>query len=144
MISTQLESTHARELFPCLDDPSLKATFAMSIWRKAPYISLFNMPLEETRTEWVIWSFLAGRYFCVNTNTATYVLLDLFVIDCISVQIVYIYIIIFLPKSIGSEWIFLPKVLFPNDDRILTYDVPRFHDYSTNGFPWECTQSRTV
>ena len=44
LISTQFESTDARKSFPCLDEPSFKSTFQVSLWRKDPMVALTNTP----------------------------------------------------------------------------------------------------
>lgn len=50
IISTQFEATYARRAFPCLDDPDLKATFAIQI-QGVPegHTALSNMPLAPDR-----------------------------------------------------------------------------------------------
>ncbi|XP_062606085.1 endoplasmic reticulum aminopeptidase 2-like [Saccostrea cucullata] len=48
LASTQFELMHAREAFPCFDEPELKAKFSMSIVREKDYFSLFNMPLRSS------------------------------------------------------------------------------------------------
>ena len=45
LVATQLESIFAREMFPCYDEPDLKATFSVIVGRKEPMISLSNMNL---------------------------------------------------------------------------------------------------
>ncbi|XP_012944386.1 endoplasmic reticulum aminopeptidase 1 [Aplysia californica] len=45
MVSTHFEATFARSAFPCMDEPELKATFALSIVREQRHISLFNTQL---------------------------------------------------------------------------------------------------
>lgn len=52
IISTQFESNHAREAFPCIDEPAAKATFQLSLTNSANVEVLSNTPvLEQTETE---------------------------------------------------------------------------------------------
>ncbi len=44
LIATQFESHHAREAFPCIDEPEAKATFALTLNTPADGISLSNTP----------------------------------------------------------------------------------------------------
>lgn len=39
-----MEALHARELFPCFDEPSFKAVFSTKIGRKDDQIALTNGP----------------------------------------------------------------------------------------------------
>lgn len=48
MLSTQFEATDARRTFPCMDEPALKATFAVHITVDAALTVLGNMPEEST------------------------------------------------------------------------------------------------
>ena len=50
MISTQFASIFARRMFPCFDEPALKATFTVTVLRKEPMISLSNMNLVRNET----------------------------------------------------------------------------------------------
>ncbi|CDO93854.1 unnamed protein product [Kluyveromyces dobzhanskii CBS 2104] len=49
MFSTQFEATDARRAFPCLDEPSLKATFSVSIIAHEKFVVLSNMPLSSSK-----------------------------------------------------------------------------------------------
>ncbi|ESN97951.1 hypothetical protein HELRODRAFT_85035 [Helobdella robusta] len=42
LAATQMQATYARTVFPCFDEPQMKAEFKMSIIRPKHYISLFN------------------------------------------------------------------------------------------------------
>lgn len=44
--STQLESSYARELFPCIDEPSAKACFQLTIVHKSEDKAISNTPIE--------------------------------------------------------------------------------------------------
>lgn len=46
--STQLESTYAREVFPCIDEPSAKASFKLSIVHDSNTSVISNTPIETT------------------------------------------------------------------------------------------------
>jgi aminopeptidase N len=48
MASTHFEPTHAREAFPCFDEPDLKAQFEISISRRVNMTTLSNMPIRAT------------------------------------------------------------------------------------------------
>jgi aminopeptidase N len=47
IISTQFESHHAREAFPCIDEPEAKATFDLSLECDSGNAVLGNMPVKE-------------------------------------------------------------------------------------------------
>ena len=49
IIATQLESVFARSVFPCFDDPLLKATFDVSITAPKSMTALSNMPSKKSR-----------------------------------------------------------------------------------------------
>ncbi|XP_045478249.1 glutamyl aminopeptidase isoform X5 [Harmonia axyridis] len=47
--TSKFEPTYAREAFPCFDEPGLKATFKVHIWKPndSDYIALSNYPVES-------------------------------------------------------------------------------------------------
>jgi len=47
LLATQLESHHAREVFPCVDEPEAKATFDLSLTTETGVTTLANMPVRE-------------------------------------------------------------------------------------------------
>lgn len=51
LIATQFESHHAREVFPCIDEPEAKATFDLTLTTDQNQTVLSNMPIKFQRTE---------------------------------------------------------------------------------------------
>lgn len=51
LIATQFESHHAREVFPCIDEPEAKATFDVSLTTEQNVAILGNMPIAHQRIE---------------------------------------------------------------------------------------------
>ncbi|HET9098076.1 MAG TPA: M1 family metallopeptidase [Candidatus Saccharimonadales bacterium] len=51
LIATQFESHHAREAFPCIDEPEAKATFDLKLVTPAGMTVLANTPLKHQETE---------------------------------------------------------------------------------------------
>lgn len=51
IFATQFESHHAREMFPCVDEPAAKATFDLTISSQPDVTVLSNQPLKWQRTE---------------------------------------------------------------------------------------------
>ncbi|HZJ34678.1 MAG TPA: M1 family metallopeptidase [Candidatus Angelobacter sp.] len=51
LLATQFESHHAREVFPCIDEPAAKATFKVTLTTKPGVTVLGNMPIKNQKTE---------------------------------------------------------------------------------------------
>ena len=51
LIATQFESHHAREAFPCIDEPEAKATFDLSLQTPAGETVLGNTPIKKQTTK---------------------------------------------------------------------------------------------
>ncbi len=47
LIATQFESHHAREAFPCIDEPEAKATFDLTLITKDKLVVLANTPIKK-------------------------------------------------------------------------------------------------
>ncbi len=47
LLATQFESHHAREVFPCIDEPAAKATFTVTLTTEKDVQVLGNMPIES-------------------------------------------------------------------------------------------------
>ncbi|XP_043915563.1 aminopeptidase Q [Protopterus annectens] len=64
LIATQMEPLWARTVFPCFDEPALKATFDIRVVHLPNYVALSNMPEvgvsireDESGTNWTVTSF---------------------------------------------------------------------------------------
>ena len=51
LLATQFESHHAREAFPCIDEPAAKATFDVTLTTESGIIVLGNMPIHDQVTD---------------------------------------------------------------------------------------------
>lgn len=51
LLATQFESHHAREVFPCVDEPEAKATFDVILTTETGITVLGNMPIKQQSTE---------------------------------------------------------------------------------------------
>ncbi|CAL1533887.1 unnamed protein product [Lymnaea stagnalis] len=76
MASTQFEATAARNGFPCLDEPALKAKFAMSMVRDADRITLFNTPLKRSSPYNGLWLDEYEETVRMSTYLVAYVICD--------------------------------------------------------------------
>ena len=47
MLSTQMEATDARRMFPCWDEPAFRATFRLEVSVPAEWSTVSNMPIER-------------------------------------------------------------------------------------------------
>ncbi len=47
LLSTQMEATDARRLFPCWDEPAFRATFTLTATVPAAWMAVSNMPMAE-------------------------------------------------------------------------------------------------
>lgn len=47
LLATQLESHHAREVFPCVDEPEAKATYDLTLTTEKNVVALANMPVKD-------------------------------------------------------------------------------------------------
>ncbi len=70
LLMTQLESHHAREVFPCIDEPEAKATFDLSLTHPSNYTALSNMPIKDSSTE----ASLTTTTFDTTPRMSTYLL----------------------------------------------------------------------
>jgi aminopeptidase N len=50
LLATQFESHHAREVFPCVDEPEAKAVFILALTTDANDVTISNMPVAKEAT----------------------------------------------------------------------------------------------
>jgi len=73
---TQFEDISARKMFPCLDEPHMKASFEIIISRSGKYNSMSNMPIEKTIPEYAdsgIPLFLFALVLCSSKLLPLYI-----------------------------------------------------------------------
>lgn len=51
LLATQFESHHAREVFPCVDEPEAKATFELTLRTETGVVVLSNMPVRTQSSD---------------------------------------------------------------------------------------------
>jgi aminopeptidase N len=49
MLTTQMESIYARQMFPCWDEPAFRARFELSVTAPASLVAVSNMPVVERK-----------------------------------------------------------------------------------------------
>jgi aminopeptidase N len=49
ILSTKMESTDARRMFPCWDEPAFRATYQLTVSVPAGWATISNMPIEQRR-----------------------------------------------------------------------------------------------
>lgn len=74
IIATQFESHHAREAFPCIDEPEAKATFDLTLTTPAQMVALSNMPVLSRNVS----NDLAATTFETTPIMSTYLLAFVF------------------------------------------------------------------
>ncbi|XP_072272161.1 aminopeptidase Q isoform X2 [Pyxicephalus adspersus] len=64
LVGSELEPSSARTVYPCFDEPALKATFKTRIVHNSSYVALSNMPAvavyereDENGTKWTVTTF---------------------------------------------------------------------------------------
>ena len=96
LLATQFESHHAREVFPCIDEPEAKAVFELSITTATTDTVLSNTPIlsetlatENSATKTVYFSatpkmstyllaWVTGDLVCMQSSTSSGVLLSVY------------------------------------------------------------------
>ncbi|KAM5300387.1 aminopeptidase Q [Ctenodactylus gundi] len=82
LVASQMEPTFARNVFPCFDEPALKATFNITIIHHPTYVALSNMPqLDQFEKEDVNGSKWTVTTFYTTPLMPTY-LVALAICDC--------------------------------------------------------------
>ncbi|XP_030049370.1 aminopeptidase Q isoform X2 [Microcaecilia unicolor] len=67
LIASQLEPTFARSVYPCFDEPAMKATFNVRLVHPPDYVALSNMPAIATSE----WEDTNGSKWTVTTFNTT-------------------------------------------------------------------------
>lgn len=66
LVATNFQPTSARSAFPCWDEPQYKANFKISAVRQRDYLTLSNMPLDNTEDVSIFWG--SGLVSLVDRN----------------------------------------------------------------------------
>ncbi|XP_029666435.1 glutamyl aminopeptidase-like isoform X2 [Formica exsecta] len=135
LIATHLEAIGARQLFPCWDEPELKANFTISVKHPIKYKALSNMPVEKK----IVESNMAWTHFSttpiMSPNLVTIVVMDFIsTSDDWRVKIwhreemspaFYMYIFTDLIKTIlENEWCTITLKMIPKVDYVAIPDFP--------------------
>lgn len=73
LLATQFESHHAREVFPCIDEPEAKATFDLTVSHEKNLVALGNNPVKETKDS-VMRAGFTETTFETSPKMSTYLL----------------------------------------------------------------------
>jgi len=68
LLSTQMEATDARRMFPCWDEPAFRATFDLTVTVPAAWATISNMPVAKR----VVHGALATTTFARTPNMPSY------------------------------------------------------------------------
>ncbi|XP_039261142.2 aminopeptidase N-like [Styela clava] len=73
---SQMETTGARETFPCFDEPGFKANFTITLWHKANsgYFAVSNMPETSHKLETIDGDLWNSTTFAETVPMSTYLL----------------------------------------------------------------------
>lgn len=76
LVATQFEPTSARRAFPCMDEPALKATFALTLWNDKAYMAYANTRPESSRLEGMLRVTQFERTLRMSTYLVAFVVCD--------------------------------------------------------------------
>lgn len=125
LVATQFESHHAREAFPCIDEPEAKATFDLTLITPGSMVALSNTPVKsqtsqdqqtttfETtpRMSTYLLAFVVGNLHCVEATTKNGILM----------------------RTWGTAAQASQSLQFANDEAVRVIDF--FEDYFATPFP---------
>lgn len=121
-LATQCQATSARDVFPCFDEPSFKATFALTVHARFPSLS------SSSTLPWTVLSNMP----CATQTAETHVF------DVTPVMSTYLFAFVVAPlvpnsKHVGSTVVRVWA--YPNDERFtslpLSFAIDTLHDMTT-------------